>query len=81
MTSFVPRAVPAEMKTEVRLPQWGMGMTVTTTFQCLTNEGEAVAEDEEIPEDKAEKVTNISCRGRASVGGPVRTTVAEWGGL
>ena len=47
------------MTTEVRLPQWGMGMTEATIIEWLKSEGDAVDEDEEIAEVEAEKVTNM----------------------
>jgi len=45
--------------TEVRLPQWGMGMTEATVIEWLKSEGDSVTEDEEIAEVEAEKVTNM----------------------
>ena len=47
------------MTTEVRLPQWGMGMTEATLVEWLKSEGDAVTEDEEIAEVEAEKVSNM----------------------
>jgi pyruvate/2-oxoglutarate dehydrogenase complex dihydrolipoamide acyltransferase (E2) component len=45
------------MSSEVNLPQYGMGMTEGTIVEWLKNEGDTVAEDEEIAEVEAEKVT------------------------
>ena len=47
------------MTTEVRLPQWGMGMTEATIIEWLKSEGDSVTEDEEIAEVEAEKVSNM----------------------
>jgi pyruvate/2-oxoglutarate dehydrogenase complex dihydrolipoamide acyltransferase (E2) component len=43
-------------KTEVLLPQWGMGMSEGTITAWLKNVGDTVAEDEPIAEVEAEKV-------------------------
>ena len=45
------------MTIEVNLPQFGMGMTEGTIVAWLKNEGDPVAEDEEIAEVEAEKAT------------------------
>lgn len=47
------------MATEVNLPQFGMGMTEGTIVSWLKAEGDTVAEDEEIAEVEAEKVTVV----------------------
>ena len=44
------------MRREVRLPQWGMGMTEGTVVEWLKAEGDAVAEDEPIANVEAAKV-------------------------
>ena len=44
------------MATEVRLPQWGMGMQEGTILSWLKNEGERVIEDEPLAEVEAAKV-------------------------
>jgi pyruvate/2-oxoglutarate dehydrogenase complex dihydrolipoamide acyltransferase (E2) component len=43
-------------KTEVLLPQWGMGMSEGTITTWLKSVGDTVAEDEPIAEVEAEKV-------------------------
>jgi pyruvate/2-oxoglutarate dehydrogenase complex dihydrolipoamide acyltransferase (E2) component len=43
-------------KTEVLLPQWGMGMSEGTITAWLKNVGDTVAEDEPLAEVEAEKV-------------------------
>lgn len=45
------------MKTEVLLPQWGMGMSEGTVIEWLKKVGDDVTEDEPIAEIEAEKVT------------------------
>ena len=47
------------MSVEVNLPQYGMGMTEGTVEQCLKQEGDPVAEGEDIAEVEAEKTTVI----------------------
>jgi pyruvate/2-oxoglutarate dehydrogenase complex dihydrolipoamide acyltransferase (E2) component len=44
---------------EVNLPQYGMGMTEGTVEQWLKQEGDPVAEGEDIAEVEAEKTTVI----------------------
>jgi pyruvate dehydrogenase E2 component (dihydrolipoamide acetyltransferase) len=46
------------MATEIRLPQWGMGMREGTIVQWLKKEGEPVNEGEPLVEVEAEKVTS-----------------------
>lgn len=43
-------------RTEVLLPQWGMGMSEGSIVQWLKNVGDHVAEDEPLAEVEAEKV-------------------------
>lgn len=45
------------MKTEVLLPQWGMGMSEGTVVGWLKKVGDYVTEDEPLAEIEAEKVT------------------------
>lgn len=47
------------MKTEVLLPQWGMGMSEGTVVEWLKKAGDDVTEDEPIAEIEAEKVTEV----------------------
>jgi pyruvate/2-oxoglutarate dehydrogenase complex dihydrolipoamide acyltransferase (E2) component len=47
------------MDSEIRLPQWGMGMTEGTVLRWLKEEGETVAEGEPLVEIETAKVTNI----------------------
>ena len=47
------------MSTEVKLPQWGMGMTEGMISKWLKNVGDAVVEDEELVEIEAEKTTDV----------------------
>ena len=44
------------MRTEVLLPQWGMGMSEGTVISWLKAVGDAVTEDEPLAEIEAEKV-------------------------
>ena len=45
------------MRTEVLLPQWGMGMSEGTVVGWMKKVGDSVTEDEPIAEIEAEKVT------------------------
>lgn len=47
------------MATEIRLPQWGMGMREGTIVEWLKKEGESVNEGEPLVEVEAEKVTSV----------------------
>ena len=47
------------MATEIRLPQWGMGMREGTIVQWLKKEGESVSEGDPLVEVEAEKVTSV----------------------
>ncbi len=47
------------MATEIRLPQWGMGMREGTIVQWLKKEGESVDQGEPLVEVEAEKVTSV----------------------
>jgi pyruvate dehydrogenase E2 component (dihydrolipoamide acetyltransferase) len=47
------------MDSEIRLPQWGMGMTEGTVLRWLKEEGETVAEGDPLVEIETAKVTNI----------------------
>lgn len=47
------------MATEIRLPQWGMGMREGTIVEWLKKEGESVSEGDPLVEVEAEKVTSV----------------------
>jgi pyruvate dehydrogenase E2 component (dihydrolipoamide acetyltransferase) len=47
------------MDSEIRLPQWGMGMTEGTVLQWYKAEGDAVAEGEALVEIESAKITNV----------------------
>ncbi|AHY47746.1 Biotin-requiring enzyme [Rubrobacter radiotolerans] len=47
------------MRTEVLLPQWGMGMSEGTVVGWMKKVGDDVTEDEPIAEIEAEKVTEV----------------------
>lgn len=47
------------MESEIRLPQWGMGMTEGTVLQWYKEEGDAVAEGEALVEVESAKITNV----------------------
>lgn len=47
------------MATEVRLPQWGMGMQDATIVEWLKAEGDAVAEGEPLVEVEAAKAVEV----------------------
>ena len=44
---------------EVRLPQWGMGMNEATLAEWLKQEGDIVAEDDEIATAEADKAVQV----------------------
>jgi pyruvate dehydrogenase E2 component (dihydrolipoamide acetyltransferase) len=62
------------MDAEIRLPQWGMGMTEGTVLQWFKQEGEAVAEGEPLVEIETAKITNVI---EAPVSGTLTRIVAE----
>ena len=47
------------MDSEIRLPQWGMGMTEGTVLQWYKAEGDAVVEGEALVEVESAKITNV----------------------
>ena len=47
------------MQTEVRLPQWGMGMREGTIVRWLAQTGDVVAEGDPLVEIEADKVTDV----------------------
>jgi pyruvate dehydrogenase E2 component (dihydrolipoyllysine-residue acetyltransferase) len=47
------------MDAEIRLPQWGMGMTEGTVLQWYKQEGDVVAEGEPLVEVESAKITNV----------------------
>jgi pyruvate dehydrogenase E2 component (dihydrolipoamide acetyltransferase) len=47
------------MDAEIRLPQWGMGMTEGTVLQWYKQEGDVVAEGEPLVEIESAKITNV----------------------
>ena len=62
------------MSTEIRLPQWGMGMTEGEIIEWLKGAGETVAEDEDICEVEAEKTSAMIV---APAAGALRIVVQE----
>ncbi len=47
------------MDSEIRLPQWGMGMTEGTVLQWYKAEGDAVVAGEALVEVESAKITNV----------------------
>ena len=47
------------MRTEIRLPQWGMGMREGTIVRWLQQQGDVVAEGDPPVEIEADKVTDV----------------------
>lgn len=45
--------------TEIRLPQWGMGMRTGTIVAWLKQAGDVVAEGDPLAEIEADKVTDV----------------------
>jgi pyruvate dehydrogenase E2 component (dihydrolipoamide acetyltransferase) len=62
------------MDTEIRLPQWGMGMTEGTVLQWYKKEGDVVAEGEPLVEIESAKITNVI---EAPASGTLTRIVAE----
>jgi pyruvate/2-oxoglutarate dehydrogenase complex dihydrolipoamide acyltransferase (E2) component len=66
------------MRVEVRLPQWGMGLTEGTVLEWLKAVGDEVAEDEPLAEVETAKATDVV---RAPAAGVLTEIVVEPGAI
>lgn len=66
------------MRVEVRLPQWGMGMTEGEVVEWLKAVGDSVAEGEGLVEIETAKVTEVL---ESPVTGTLVETLAEVGAV
>jgi len=66
------------MRVEVRLPQWGMGLTEGTVLEWLKAVGDEVAEDEPLAEVETAKATDVV---RAPAAGVLTEIVVESGAV
>lgn len=66
------------MKIEVRLPQWGMGISEGTVVEWLATVGQYVAQDEPLVEIETAKATDVV---KAPASGVLEEIVAEAGAV